>query len=121
MKKCTKCKVEKPLEDFQKRYNVAGVNVGTSRCKKCFYEYTKNYNKTYRVIKKGEGWCVYILPKENYAGMTKGFYYRMSYHKSKGKNIEGARIIEKTTLKSQARELEALLHSIGYKGGWEKN
>ncbi len=56
---------------------------------------------------------VYILPKENYAGITNTkFKARLKHHKkpSIGKDIEGARILYEG-LESECRELEDFLHA----------
>jgi len=45
MKKCTSCKLEKPLSEFYERLNTKGGDVRTSRCKLCIKERTKSWRK----------------------------------------------------------------------------
>jgi len=124
MKTCTKCKKSFDYSFFHKdKTSKDGL---VSQCKECVKsrhtkEEIQKMNKKYRASKYSKDWSVYILPKENYAGMTQSVFFRMHHHKSKGKDITGYRVIEKTKTKAQARELEDLLHDIGYKGGWKKS
>ena len=72
MKKCSKCNVEKSLEQFTKYSR--SKDGRSSKCKQCAKEYRNStkgkelitkYNKNYRKTKKEKDWSVYILPKEN--------------------------------------------------------
>jgi len=55
MKKCTSCKIEKPIEEFYDHLNAAGDNTGTSRCKSCI----KGRTKTWRKAEGKERWKEY--------------------------------------------------------------
>ena len=59
---------------------------------------------------------VYLIPNENYVGYTCQVKTRMYAHKANGKDISNYRILKHCNSKEEALELEALLHSIGYKG-----
>ena len=60
---------------------------------------------------------VYLLPKENYVGVTQSTTYRWNRHKNHyNRDIEGARVLYSTSVKADAYELEDLLHELGYKG-----
>ena len=48
---CVQCKVEKPLVDFNKRYDRFGVR---TECRVCEKEYQKKYQKEYRQNNKGK-------------------------------------------------------------------
>ena len=47
MKRCNRCKQEKPLELYNKRLNVKGINVGTSNCKECVHEVSRAWKKAH--------------------------------------------------------------------------
>ena len=55
MKKCTSCKIEKPLSEFYERKNGEGKDHKTSRCKSCI----KNRTKTWRKAEGKEKWLEY--------------------------------------------------------------
>ena len=62
---------------------------------------------------------VYILTEDvPWAGMTQNIRNRMYVHKSLGRitNTKNHRVLHTTTDKSEAMELEALLHDEGYLG-----
>lgn len=52
MKNCRKCKVSKPLDEFYKQKG--GKGGVRSRCKKCFTEYNKQYERKWRKTEKGK-------------------------------------------------------------------
>ena len=79
-------------------------------------EHYFTYHKQYKESKKDGNQHVYILAKENYAGVTCNLYFRMGNHKSQGRYIDDMRIIYSTSDREEALELESLLHDIGYKG-----
>ena len=65
---------------------------------------------------------VYLLPEENYVGVTKNLRYRMYVHKNTDKrNVKNMRVLHSTTNESDAFELENLLHDIGYEGKHTNN
>lgn len=137
MKVCSKCKKEQPLENFSWYNKPKGIKA--SKCKSCAKAYTKKWrgnrpvelkratsrkeylaNKDkwkarYESQKDGNS-HVYILPKENYAGVTCNTYNRKANHKSVGRYVDDMRVIYSTTSREDALELEDLLHDIGYEG-----
>jgi len=64
---------------------------------------------------------VYLLPKENYVGITNALNYRMSRHRGLGRDTSDYRILAKVDNRKDALELEALIHQEGYNGakGWD--
>jgi len=61
-------------------------------------------------------WVVYLLPKENYIGVTNNIYYRMANHKTSGKNTSNYKILHKYKLKDKALIKEEEYHNNGYDG-----
>lgn len=59
---------------------------------------------------------VYYLPKENYVGTTECLYFRLSGHKSSGKNIEGCKVLREFNTRAEAIRLEKAMHILGYEG-----
>lgn len=89
MKKCTSCKIEKPLSEFYERLNIEGTDVKTSRCKFCIKERTKSWRKAEGKAK----WQEYdkrrsnsnrlFLQEEREKGCCKcgeGRYYTVDFH-----------------------------------------
>ena len=77
----------------------------------------KEYGENYRESKKDGFFSVYLLPEENYVGMTTCFHRRLHSHKSENKrNTEGAYILSKHETKKEAVEVEASYHAKGYLG-----
>ena len=100
MKCCNNCHIEKPYSEFYKdKYATDGYQY---KCKQCNKQISKNqyhknpeyfkqhhkqfiqanvgYNeqlsKQFRLSKQLPYWIVYLLPKENYVGITNNPYYR---------------------------------------------
>ena len=76
-----------------------------------FQEYSKKrYNST------NDGYYrVYLI--DDYVGMSINIKNRMYWHKNVMKrDISNYRVLYKTKSKKDARELESLLHDMGYKG-----
>lgn len=130
-KTCTKCNTSKPLTEFYKnKKTFLGV---TAYCKQCIkdgtnipYKNDKNFRET-RLVKGRDRYYtklktgihhVYLLPKENYVGVTEFPSLRiLDRHKNHYKrNIEGWRILHSTKIRDEALELEELLHDMGYNG-----
>lgn len=81
-------------------------------------EYARKHNpKRYRATKL-DGFAVYLLPLENYVGVTSNLISRVATHKNKHKrNVEGATIIKEFRKEIEAYEFEEYLHlNHGYKG-----
>jgi len=64
-------------------------------------------------------YTVYLLPKENYVGMTTNLYKRISYHKnSNNRDTTGVQILGKYHTKDEARRIEDGFHNNGFKGAY---
>lgn len=59
---------------------------------------------------------VYLLPCEDYVGITNNLVERLRNHISKGRIVEGCRVLASLESREEARELEGLLHVMGYLG-----
>ena len=68
--------------------------------------------------KKDEFFTVYYLVNENYVGQTFNLYWRLSKHKSLGRDTSNVQIIGKYKTREQAKEVEASYHARGYLGYW---
>ena len=80
-------------------------------------EKIKYYYKDYHNNKKDGYHRVYLLQDYNYVGVTNNIYYRFNTHKLKeNRDCSNHRILYKTKDRSEALELEALLHDMGYEG-----
>lgn len=108
-KVCTKCKIEKKTTEFYMKNNKKGWL--RPECKKCSVKLTRE-----RKEKQKNGWKVYILPKEKYAGITNHVPSRKSYHRSTGKNLEGFKVVASYDKVELAIIHEARLHLRGYRG-----
>lgn len=73
------------------------------------------HNKAYLESLK-HNYCIYILPKERYIGMTKNIKRRILQHNHRGINTEGYRVLQYFDTKQEAVYREKWLHSKGYKG-----
>jgi hypothetical protein len=107
---CSKCKVEKPLDDFHRDNS---RSLGVQRyCKPC-----KSKSTFYDKYKKYKGrYVLYYLPKENYVGMTKNYIKRIRDHHARGKNTDNGMILISSKNKKIIHVLETVLHLIGFKG-----
>lgn len=118
MKKCKDCKVEKKTSEFYKVHNKYLM----SYCKECHYIRTKNNDrratvKRWREQQHNGTWKVYMLPNsKNYVGYTKAILPRMYRHKQQGNNTSDYRVLMECNTENDAKELEALLHDIGFRG-----
>ncbi len=128
MSNCRKCGVELTIGDnwlpSMKKY-------GNYSCKPCHHSKTKkhyysnperakqqvkqHYNKT------KHDFVVYLLEDDNYVGVTQNINYRKAVHKHLNRNIDKLRILYSTKKRSDALELEELLHTMGYEGKHNKN
>jgi hypothetical protein len=136
-KHCKYCNNTKAYNEFNKSsVHKDGYN---SKCKTCSNEYLAKFRanrcqkknkqrmkaeyakrkdkvKAYFQNRKDGLHYVYILQKENYAGVTDCPPTRKTGHKSLGRYIDDMRLIYSTPDREEAEELEALLHDIGYGG-----
>mgnify|MGYP003680667191 FL=1 len=65
---------------------------------------------------------VYLLPKENYVGITNNLKVRLSNQRVINKrDTTDYRILAEVNTRAEALELESLIHSIGYSGACEWN
>ena len=136
MNTCKKCNIELVAGTQYKSDADKGLNI----CKKCRsartkQHYTENkesylekattlYNSNPEkwralnrewIVSKEDGLHHVYLLKNEYVGITKNLYHRMSVHKHFG-NPEIACILHSTPDRENALELEGLLHDMGYKG-----
>ena len=109
MLNCTKCKKIKPFSAFTKRNSKRGYK---SHCNACVIA----RQKVARKLRRQNGYFIYILPEEHYAGATKDPNYRMIEHRKKGKNTDGWRIMFHTFELAEARKVEAEFHMLGFNG-----
>jgi hypothetical protein len=127
MKTCTKCNIEKSLDDFNNHPD--GPMGKDTQCKKCKAEYAREYRKKnpekvkannikFRDLYMEEtgGYAVYCLPVENYVGFTNSIRRRMSDHRKKGKDMSGFHIIKTFDCPIQAHLFETMFHLAGYGG-----
>lgn len=115
-KVCSKCKIQKPLIDFNKDKNRKD---GKQRyCRNCRNEQKREWDKKKKEETK---WVVYILPKENYAGISNNLYKRIANHASSGKIVTDWYIYDEFDKPELAIICEALLHLQGYNGCMYKN
>ncbi len=115
-KKCSGCYELKTIQSFnidRKRKD------GRQRyCRDCRNKSKREYDAK----KKAEtGWIVYILPEENYAGLSNSINRRIANHASSGKNVTGWFIHSEHIRPEHAIIAEALLHLEGYLGCAYKN
>jgi len=126
MKKCSKCKIAKPLHDF---YNHP-IQIKQSRCKECTkYAITSKprpkltekqlikKRARYRKYKPGI-YYVYLLPHQNnYVGYTELYLKdRMRVHKNAGNDTTNYKPLHAFITKKEAKTKEAHYHSLGYSG-----
>lgn len=133
---CNTCKVEKSLDEFGK--NNATKDLLNHKCKACVREYNRlnkdsillNLKNRYKVKRDSiikyalerqaglkDGYhSVYLLPIENYVGVTDNLTVRKSGHKYYGRETKGMRVLAQFNNRKDALELEQFLHELGYIG-----
>ena len=75
------------------------------------------YDKAYREAQKDGLFTVYLLPKENYVGITDNLHRRLINHKSNSnRNTTDAYILGKYATRKEALAVEASYHAKGYLG-----
>ena len=119
IKSCTVCGEDKPLEDYyytHKKNRPNGYYWG--ECKACTYVRTTKNKKA----RRNYDWDVYLIPFENYVGISSNVTERISTHKRSGKDVSNWIVINTFDNVYDAIVLEALLHKSGYKGcQYDKN
>ena len=76
-------------------------------------------NKRRRDVRKShkDGYTrVYLLPNENYAGISDNLKYRLCRHKSQGKDVSKVRIVFRSKNRILAHLVETILHLFGWNG-----
>jgi hypothetical protein len=124
-KKCTKCNKEKDLSDFANcKSNKDGLQY---QCRKCRTAYKlKNRKRISEVEKlryysKKHKYALYLLT-DGYVGITTDLNKRLSMHRCHyDRDTNNARVLAYFDNKADAREVEDLLHSIGYSGKYGTN
>ena len=104
-------------------------SVGRNVCTKCRYQQSKNRKgfeerrdvrrKKWRIKDNTHPWNVYILPHEHYCGISSALSERLSQHRTERlgkKNTDDWYIVAGTETKSEALQIEASYHKLGYKG-----
>jgi len=82
-----------------------------------YYQANKARFKDYGESLKDGLFTVYLLPKENYVGMTNCLSKRLSTHKTRqNRDITGVWILGKYETKREALDIEAEYHASGFKG-----
>lgn len=116
IKKCSKCSEVKDISEFNK--DSKRKDNLQRYCRICRNQARREFDAK----KKAEtGWVVYILPEENYAGLSNNIYRRIANHASSGKNVAGWFVHSEHVRPEHAIISEALLHLDGYLGCLYKN
>ena len=112
MKRCSMCKVEKPLSEFYWRKQINNYN---HSCKKCLYNYKKSKNYPQE---KNKYYFVYMLPNANYyVGQTCQIKTRMSGHRCyQQRDTSDYIILHKCKTRKEALEYEKIYHKLGFPG-----
>ena len=124
MKRCTKCNIEKSLEEYYKH----GLRYRND-CKSCFnklnYQKRKSKNSKYNNAyynklwhsKKDNHYSVYALPNANYyIGYTKSIRNRFIAHRNMKIDTSDYIILHKCKTEQKALWYEAVYHEIGFPG-----
>lgn len=124
---------------YDKAYYLANKEKRINRSKKYASDNkdkVKDYNKSYRLANRDEliksqskrressrhNPTVYLLPKENYVGVTERLTHRIHNHRIDSKrDVSGFVILEVFDNRQEAIEFERLCHSEGYKGKHKNN
>jgi hypothetical protein len=109
-RQCSRCKEPQPLENFY--YNRTTKDNLGSHCKICTKLNLRKSSSATRTLDTQ----VYLLPKENYVGISNNLTSRLRNHHSLGKIVENCRILASFAIKEDAKELENFLHDLGYAG-----
>jgi len=101
-----------------KKANKEKVAAYTKAWKERNKEQMAAYQKAYKESRKDGFYTVYLLSKENYVGMTIQLQYRLSVHKSSGRDVSDVQILGKYDTREEARALEDSYHKKGYLGAY---
>lgn len=71
MKKCTKCKIDKPIEEFS--FLKKNENIRMSECKECRSEYQKNYRKNNIQLTREKDRLRYLMNSEKRKQYAKNY------------------------------------------------
>lgn len=108
---CSGCKITKALTEFNKDKKRKD---GRQRyCSECRNAARRKFNQD---KKEASGWIVYVLPQENYAGVSNNIERRIYNHRSSGKNCANWYVYEECKTPAEALMYEAKLHMEGYSG-----
>lgn len=109
-RQCSKCNQVKLHTEFNKdRKRKDGLQ---RYCRECRNQARREHSARQRA----KGWDVYILPEENYAGLSNNVKHRIHNHNADGKNTKGWYIHGNYDKPELAIIAEALLHLQGYEG-----
>jgi predicted GIY-YIG superfamily endonuclease len=131
----------KCLSEFNKdKQKSDGLCSECKDCKKKRRENKKEYNRLYRQRYYLENrmkliddarerrsksndlyYSVYLIPEENYVGITKNLSRRFSEHKRSGKDMRGATVMHMYKNKYKALDKEREYHLKGYRGNKKLN
>lgn len=106
--------------EYNKKYSEDNKERIAAR-KKAYYQANKKSlaakKKAYYETKKDGLYTIYLLPKENYVGMTSNLHQRLEHHKgAHNRDVTGVEILGKYKTKKMARYVEASYHDDGYDG-----
>jgi len=126
-KQCKKCNVKLVIGD---NWRESSKKYSFYICKSCAVKRNnkylkKNYSKNRdrilannkKLIDSHKDGLYHVYVVDNYAGQTTNVWQRKVTHKSRFKrNTDTFRVLYSTPDKTEALELEALLHDLGYEG-----
>lgn len=135
-KQCKKCLGNKSVIEFGKHNNTKDrLNPKCKDCVRDYYKQNKSiilfqlknnyknkrgekiqYSLQYQYKLKDGAYSVYLLPYENYVGVTDNITVRKSGHKHLGRKIQGFRVLAQFSTRKEALNLEKFFHELGYLG-----
>ena len=124
IKECKRCNEVKDLNEFH--VSKKGEKGRFSYCKPCRSEYSKQvkipiekqreYRRRWEAKNKQDFYSIYLLPKENYVGITKQPSLRMRHHRKEGRDTSSWVIMASVDTRKEAVKYENMLNvSYGYK------
>ena len=123
---CTKCNESKNFTNFTK--DKQKKDGKCSRCKSCVKEVSSIYrsknrdklrsdSKAYKESLRDEYYTIYLIPLENYVGVSTSPIRRIREHNRLGKDITGWKEIVRVRGKKLSVNIERMLHDeYGYNG-----
>lgn len=106
--KCSRCQKHKTKDQFHKD-NTSRPREVQRYCKQCKKKIDSDG-------KYGGKYVVYMLPRENYVGMTKNVSKRMQKHRKEGRVTSFKRILFTTRSAKLAHLVELVFHMFGFNG-----